>query len=281
MKRMLRSLFPLLIIALPAVTACSEKKPEGQVVAVVDGEEITIAELNHEAEAQGAGNPSQPAVREAMLQQIIDRKLLASQAAEKGLDRSSDYLLASRRSNETLLASLLMRKVVGTEEPYEADIEAFANKNPMMFAQRRLFVVDQLEFGRPEDPALGRRIEAAKSVDEMEALLAAAGVTRQRSQKTWDSAELPAELTKKLMSLGTGEPFVIVSADPLIAGQVVSSSAAPVPAKAQRALAAQGLKQERSARSVEAWLENSRKGADIKYQKGFEPRAAGARDKQP
>jgi EpsD family peptidyl-prolyl cis-trans isomerase len=281
MKRMLRSLFTLLIIALPAVSACSEKKPEGQVVAVVDGEEITIAELNHEAEAQGAGNPSQPAVREAMLQQIIDRKLLASQAAEKGLDRSSDYLLASRRSNETLLASLLMRKVVGTEEPYDADIEAFVNKNPAMFAQRRLFVVDQLEFGRPGDPALGRRIEAAKSIDEMEALLAAAGVQRQRARKTWDSAQLPAELTKKLLSLGTGEPFVIVSTNPLIAGQLLSSSAAPVPAKAQRALAAQGLKQERSARSVEAWLENSRKGADIKYQKGFEPRAAEARDKQP
>lgn len=87
----------LLIAALLAGTsllAACDQEPTGQVAAVVNGEEITLQEIN--AELAGLNVPQgvdEKRVRQAALQRIVDRRLLAQAAKEEGVDQSPEFLV--------------------------------------------------------------------------------------------------------------------------------------------------------------------------------------------
>lgn len=81
---------------------------KGQVIASVNGDDITIFELN--AELQGVTLPSGEArkkIEQAALQRIIDRKILAGIARERKLDKTPQYLIQTRRADDMLLVNLL------------------------------------------------------------------------------------------------------------------------------------------------------------------------------
>ena len=66
------------ICAVAIVLHGCDKEPTGQVVAVVNGEEITQQELNAEiAELPNPPAGDKKAVQRQMLQQIINRRLMA------------------------------------------------------------------------------------------------------------------------------------------------------------------------------------------------------------
>ena len=104
----------LIPFACLALTACDlgkakeAKAPAGQVVATVDGEEITARELR--AELQGMSFPSPQArksAEQAALQSIIDRKLLAKAAEEAKLDETPDFAL--QKALRLTVTNLLQR----------------------------------------------------------------------------------------------------------------------------------------------------------------------------
>src|SRR3978361_1170827 len=92
--------------ALLVVLGGCSKKPGGQVVAVVNGEEITQQELN--VELQNAHIPQgvdQKKVMPALLQRVVDRKLINQLAKNDGLDKTPAYLAQVRVTEENLLAN--------------------------------------------------------------------------------------------------------------------------------------------------------------------------------
>src|SRR3712207_2331146 len=106
----------MIAAALMLFVGCDSGRVSGQVVAVVDGQEIAIPELNAEARARGLVIGNDRAVRDRVLQDLIDRKLLVKAALERKLDRTPDHLLAKRRSDELLLAGALL-ETLGRRRP--------------------------------------------------------------------------------------------------------------------------------------------------------------------
>lgn len=119
----------LLLTAL-LLPAC-QRQPVGQVVAVVDGDEITRAELA--AELRSGGDTGSSA-REAALARLVERRLLARAARADALDKSQDYLIRSRQLADALLVQLL-REQVGQAQPAPSDqaVTAFIRTNPAIF----------------------------------------------------------------------------------------------------------------------------------------------------
>ena len=106
------------LIALASVSltiAGCQKKAEGQVVAVVNGEEITLTELNAEiSELNVPESADKELVRSRVLQRMVDRRLLVQAAKEAGLDRDPEYLTQERRMREQLLVNMYGRKTMDT-----------------------------------------------------------------------------------------------------------------------------------------------------------------------
>ena len=79
------------LLACIALSGCGmiggDKAPKGQVVATVNGEEITVTELNRELAGAAPANPAErKAAEQAALESIITRKLVAQASKDQNLD---------------------------------------------------------------------------------------------------------------------------------------------------------------------------------------------------
>src|SRR5438128_6450086 len=82
-------------------------KAEGQVVATVNGDEITAIELRQELGNFASRDPKiMKAAQQRALQGIILRKLMVQQAKEQKLDKSPDYAVQVQRGEANLLVQM-------------------------------------------------------------------------------------------------------------------------------------------------------------------------------
>ncbi|WP_229217504.1 SurA N-terminal domain-containing protein [Massilia forsythiae] len=90
-----------LVLALATLGACgnkaAEKKP-GQALASVNGEEVTVLQLNEEMQRAGVAPAQQDAASKQLLQVLIDRQLLQEAAARESLDRDPKVMQAIDRA---------------------------------------------------------------------------------------------------------------------------------------------------------------------------------------
>src|SRR5437763_8427667 len=94
------------VVACAILVSGCQRKAEGQTVAVVNGQEITVPELNFAlGQAKIPESADKNAVRSQILQQLVDRQLLADQAKSEGIDKSPEYLNRQRQADEQLLIS--------------------------------------------------------------------------------------------------------------------------------------------------------------------------------
>ena len=151
----------MLAAVLPAaltLTGCTQVKklvggkPKGQVVATVNGQEITTTELGQEMGNFSSKDPKiVKAAQQQALQQIIMRDLLTQKAKEAKLDKTPEYTVQAKRGEQTLLVQLYQRKLAaGVTAPSRQDAEAFIQSHPTMFTGRKILVVEQVIASQPK-----------------------------------------------------------------------------------------------------------------------------------
>lgn len=262
-----------------ALTACGNKDgdslAEGQTIARVGSEEVTVHELN--SEMQGASIPDakqRKLFEQAMLQRIIDRKILADIAREQKLDESPEYLLLKKRAEEAVLVQLLQQKVAReVKRPTPAEARAFVQANPNMFEQRKIYVLDQLSFPVPQDPSRLRELAPLKTLGEIERWLIDNGISYRRLPATLDLLRLAPEMANRITSLPAGEVFVVPAGNVVTASVITGTKVEPVSGDEATNVAGQMLFQQAVMKSANAQLEKevkTRRDA-VKYQKGYEP----------
>jgi len=254
------------------LTGC-EKKPGGQVVAVVNGEEISQQELNAELNGQQIppGADRQKVMAE-LLQRVVDRKLLVQKAKEEGLDKTPAYLDQVRRTEDNLLVNMLAGKAAkAIALPDVGAVNQFVSANPSLFTGRKRYQLDQLAFPIPADKSVLQKLAPAHTLDAVAAVLSANNVQFQRGNATLDTGSIPPELAQRIASLPAGEPFVVPANGQLVASVVRSTEDAPTPQQQVTPAATEFLRQQSLRASMSKQLDAARKQAKIEYQPGFSP----------
>ena len=267
---------PIIVTAFIALAVSScQKKASGQTVAVVNNEEITAAELNDQLASQpnvGAGANKQ--VRNAALEALINRKLLSQQAKSEGIDKSPEYLNRLRRGTDDLLIGMLLQRRIGTAQvPSEQEINSFEAGHPQMFAAREKWTLSQIVYPLPKDSALTAKLSAAKSLDEVAAILTGAGIQFTRGTKDLDTALFPNALYQQIAKLPAGEPFIAPGLDKAVASVITARSPSPTPADQARPIAVNLMRREQSDKIVQERVKSLRASGKIEYQAGFGPGA--------
>jgi len=255
-----------------ALSAC-QKKAEGQTVAVVNKDEITSSELNGElANAKLPADVDKKEATNRILQGLIDRRLLAAQARQEGIDRSPDYISRQRRMDEDLLIGMLASQQMDSSKlPTDAEITAFQNKYPQAFAKREIWKLDQIQYQTPADPAVKARIMATKSIDQLIAVLTAARVPFQRASNQIASNVIPPDMYPRLASMTAGEPFIIPNGPTSIASAIASREPQPLVGPQARTEAVNLIRRQKTNDSLQQRLKDLRKSAKIEYKEGFGP----------
>jgi peptidyl-prolyl cis-trans isomerase C len=267
-------------VMVPTLASC-DSKPSGQVVAVVNGEEITLQELNTELkELRSMPLGDRQSIRQQVLQQIIDRRLIAQTAKEEGMDRDPTFVIRERRMRDDLLVQMYGTKAAGgLRMPDNAAVTKYMQENPGIFAERATYTVDQIAFDIPADQSVLKKLEADKTMADVERTLAAQKISYQKGNNNIDSINVPTTMLKQILSLPAGEPFMIPAEGKILVSVITGKKPVPVAEKDAAPVAAQAMRAENLGKMLRQRLDEAKAKATITYQDGFAPPAKKAASK--
>jgi len=249
-------------------------QPVGQVVATVDGQEITVRDLNAELAGITVTDPKQRKDFERYaLQSIIARKILAAAARKQGIDKTPDFAMQRDKAIETLLAQALAAKIaLAVPAPTQEEAQSFVTAHSNTFADRKIFTVDQILTGRL-DPTVLAALKPLHTMDSVEALFDQNRVPYRRATAEIDALSLDPSLLDQILKQPPGEPFVIASGNNLVISAIKEARSQPLTGAPATNLALQMLRrqhsQEAAARELKAAL--SKGLTSVRYNKDYAP----------
>ena len=268
-----RAVLPLLV-ALGTLSAC-DSKPEGQVVAIVDGDEVTAQELNGELAGYGNVQEESQAIRNQALDKVVRRRLLADIARSEGIESSPDYILRRKKLEEGLLLQMLTEQVArDIGNPSDAGINKVIRENPQAFAERALFDVDQISFQPANVNAVVQALRSTTTMDEVVTVLNRMGIDYERSDTTIDSASLPQTVFAQFRTVGSREPLIIPSAQATSVVKIQATRPSPRSGAQARPIAANAFLQQEARKRLQERLEEAERNAEVQYQEGYGKPAA-------
>jgi EpsD family peptidyl-prolyl cis-trans isomerase len=214
----------------PEVLGGKPSAPTGEVVAKVDGHEITLRQLRSELQGVQVADPKQmKAVEQRALQLIIIRTLMADAARKQSIDKTPDFVMQRDRMVDGLLAQMLQAKTAkAVPAPSPEEVDRFISDHPDIFAQRKTFDVDQIRFARPTDPATVKGLQPLNTLDAIASYLTSKNVKWTRGDARIDVVGLDPRLVDAISKAPQDEPFVMVSGDTLLVNQIKSSTVLPL-----------------------------------------------------
>lgn len=261
------------VVAASLLATGCHKEPKGQIVAIVNGDEVSMQELN--AEMQGVRIPdsaNREELRKQVLQRLVDRKLIVQKAREQGLDKTPEFVAQQRRLEENLLVSMLGQKIAATVPmPDDRDIAQYIADNPTQFAGRERLLLDQIQFAAPKDPKLLMSLKDAHSLDDIAAGVQKLGLGFSRGKGVIDTGRLDPQIMKVINGLPQGEPFVLPSNGQYVASVIVGRDSTPTPTNVSRLAAAEMVRRRELVAESKAQVTHARLNAEIQYQPGYEP----------
>ena len=208
--------------AMLLLSACGDeggKTPTGQVVATVDGKDVTIHELNGEVSTlpNRGGNAPRKLVESVALARVIERKMLAAEAMKRGLDKNPQYILAKERTEDGLLVQALQADIAQkVPQTTREAAQKYISENPNVFGDRKIFSLDQIQFLRPANfERLG--LKDAKTMADVERLLIDANIEYRRAPQQVDALTVDPRLTTEILKItatNKSEPFMFADQPP-------------------------------------------------------------------
>lgn len=224
-----------------------DEAPSGQVLATVNGEEITMADIRGE---MGANESNDRNIQAQALDRIIVRKLLAAEARKQKLDETPQAAVLKVQAEETALAQLLARKVTeGVPKVSDDEINEFLRSFPASITNRRLLSVDQ--FFVPTIPQKVREeIAKVKTMEAAEAILNANKVVFRRTVGNIDTITLDPGIAERLVATEANDIYIMPMGQSVEIGRIVTSRSEPLAGDQAKEAARAILTRQRSGEMV-------------------------------
>jgi EpsD family peptidyl-prolyl cis-trans isomerase len=231
-------LFLLLIATTITLSACgkkgeaSAKKSDTQVVAIVNGDEITIHQVNFQLSRMGQMNEAQ--AKEAskkVLAKLVELQLLKQQSIEQKLDKNPGLLQALEASKDQMLAQAYLETMMAkAPKPSSSEIDQFYKDHPELFENRRVFRlqeivvnIDQSKFAETQ-----ASLKDIKGITEIAAWLKGKNYPFSANAAVKEAETLPSDMLKKLQVLKDGEILIVPAQGALHVINLAASQTVPI-----------------------------------------------------
>jgi EpsD family peptidyl-prolyl cis-trans isomerase len=260
------------VLAVLLTSACGDPYRAERITqpaAKVDGDEITVQQVEHLLQQQRGLRPEQAdAAARVILERQIDQQLAAEQATGMKIDRDPKVQLQLELARREILARAYLDRVGAAATPPTPDeIRQYYEDHPELFGARRIFVLQELAIeAAPEQvPHLRQALTEAASAGEYVEWLRANGYKFAATQAVRPAEQLPRAALKALVALDDGQHLF----NPVPTGaQVIvlaGSRAQPVTPDQARPAIEQFLLNERRRALAQEDLKSLRAKARIEY----------------
>lgn len=291
MQGVKKLVLPLLIAALGV--GCGDKKaeeaggdkPASQVVAKVNGTELTVHQVNFALQRIPNLNPEQSkAASLQVARDLVEQELAVQQALVDKLDRDATVVQAIDAARRQILAEAWMSRKIGAPvEPTDAEVQEYFNAHPELFAERKLYRLQEVGIKVPEDQreAVRAQLAASKSLNEFGEWLKAQNLEVKAVQGVKPAEQLPLAMLPQLAKMPKGQAAVVNTPDGLLVVIVADTQAQPVTLEQAKPAIVARLQGEARQKAIQAQVDALKAAAKIEYlgefaDAGKEPAAAAA-----
>lgn len=288
-------------LVLVSATACREKeqKPTSQVVARVNGEEITVHQINFAlARAKGVTPDSAPQARREILEALIERQIARQQATQRTLDRSAGVILEIEDARSAILARAFRESLVEyLPKPAPFEVKTYYRQHPELFAKRRVFDLEELAFVANAETIAELRafLSPERSLNQVADWLQAKGIKASAHRGVRAAELIPLDMLPRINEMNDGDAVLFEGEGGRCkVMRLVASKLAPLDEESALALINQYLANRRSAEAVAERMKQLRGAAVVEYlgefaspapkagaTRGVAPAQGGAAAKQP
>jgi len=258
----------LVLMSAISLSACGNKeKKAGQALVRVNGEEITVLQINDELKRAGVKADQQEAATKQLLESLIDRRLVIEEAKRNKTDRSPEVIQAIEHAKEQIVAQAYLKSIAAKiDKPSAAEIEDYFQKHPEYFEQRKQFDMQQLVVAtRDISSEFKTFADGAKSLDEVAAWLDKHNVRYARGQLSRSTSDLPEQMVTKLKEMKKGDLFIVNEGESSIISSIMTIKDSPVTARNAAPQIEQYLVNKKIKELAEAEIKLLRSSAKIEY----------------
>ncbi|AZN36861.1 EpsD family peptidyl-prolyl cis-trans isomerase [Iodobacter ciconiae] len=268
----------LMVAAVALLAGCGnkeEKKSPSQVLATVNKTEITVHQLNT---LLGRVQAATPAMKQQMLDQLIDQELLVQKAAELKLDREPNVLQSIESAKRQILAQAAAERVLGKPEALKpADIDKFYNENPALFSERKnyefaVFSIDKKSYNE----GLTKQLDSAGSVQQIKGIFTAEQIKFSENEVKRTAEQLPLALLPKFSAMKSGDIITMPEGDKVVLLLLKDSVLAPVAKENASPLIQRYLQNDKVQVEAKLKMKSLRDAAKVTYTQKFVEQAPDA-----
>jgi peptidyl-prolyl cis-trans isomerase C len=252
------------------LAACGEQRSGkgSQVVATVNGEEITVMQLNRVLESSGVREVT-PEVRKSAIESLAAEELLVQAAIKSKIPRDSAFVQSLDNARRRLLAQIFAERMVYPKTVVSAaEIADYYNKEPLLFANRRKFRMTTFRAaGADVTPQVSAALQQVKSVDEVRGVLDARGIKYETQLASIAPEQIPVAELQAFAKASVGDLFINPDKNGTVMLMSVTAIEDDVPLTLERArpMIEEFLRNSRNREATEAYLARARASAEIIY----------------
>jgi len=208
-------------------------KPSSQVAVKVNGEEVTVHQLNQvlsKVRVQVKSEESE-AVRKKALESLIDQELIIQAAKNANMERTPEVLTAIEAAKRKVLVDFYMKRTLqSVDKPTLDEVQAFYQEQPQIFADRQLFIYTQVTVPL-ELSELDSLVKDIRELKDLRSIIAVLDDRQFKYKKVNDaktSEKLPGPFLKPLNSLSVGDVGYLKMSDGLLIISLQQKIAQPI-----------------------------------------------------
>jgi EpsD family peptidyl-prolyl cis-trans isomerase len=250
-----------------------KKESATQVAAKVNADEITV----HQVNAVLARTPklppeTAPRVKREILTRLVDQQLAAQQAIKLKLDRSPPVVQALEAARVDILARAYADSIAKAQpRPTADEVKKYYSEHPELFAQRRVYSLEEITVPGKEDlgSVLREQVAKLRSMKEIALWLQTQKIRFQPNVGARAAEQVPMEMLSVLQNMKDGEIQVFASAGGFSVVRIAASKSEPVSEEKATPAIQQFLFNRKSGEAVAAEMKALKAGAKIEYQGEF------------
>ncbi len=273
----------IFVFLLASMAGCGKSAaPTTQVAARVNTDEITLHQINYVlVRSPGISAENAPRAKREILNRLVEQQLARQQAIERKLDRSPDVMQAIEAARTEILARAYFEQIAAAQpKPSPEEALRYYAEHPELFAERRLFMLEEIALAPGQKVAEGLREQLGKSrsMQDVAAWLKGKDVKFTERRGVRAAEQIPLETLPRLQAMKEGQIQDISGAGPAYVVHMLASKAAPVDEAGAVPRIQQFLFNQRSTEAITKEMKQVREKANIEYAGEF---AAAPADAEP
>ncbi len=268
----------IMALILASLVACtgdqSQVSAPGQVAAVVNGEEISIYQLEEALHQSGLiGDEKGKQAMPQLLNRLIEQSLIIQQAKKDKLERDPGVMMALEVSKRQILTEeWLQREMKAVKKPGNQEIDEFYSAHPELFEKHKLFQLKELVLDTSviSQKKIDLMIDSTDDVNILEQNLEANKIPFTVNISTMMAEQLPMDRLSLLYSVPFGRYIKVTGDNSILIQGVLSTKETPIEKAKAAVLIESYLYNQKRKKEADAIIKKLHDSAKIKYLGEFE-----------